>query len=69
MSYWKYWAYGVEAVEMIRAFRGRMDDAVLRAYLRKEGSEHAYDLLNALVDSREPLTLETLEALWRAHYR
>lgn len=67
--HWKYWAYGLEAVEMIRAFEGQLDDAALRAYLRREGSEHAYDLLRALTHSNEPLTLQTLEALWRANYR
>ncbi|HEX6748448.1 MAG TPA: hypothetical protein VF092_14215 [Longimicrobium sp.] len=67
--HWKYWAYGVEAIEMIRGFGGRIDDAALRDYLRKEGSEHAYDLLLDLMDSDEPLTEQTLEAKWHAHYR
>lgn len=67
--HWKYWAYGLEAIEMLRAFRGRMDDGILRAYLKKEGSEDTYDLLAGLMESNQPLTLETLESLWRTHYR
>ena len=67
--HWKYWAYGLEAIEMIRAFEGRLDEAGLRAYLRGEGSEHAFDLLRGLAHSGEPLTEQSLEAMWRAHYR
>lgn len=67
--HWKYWAYGLEAIEMIRAFAGKLDDAALRAYLRKEGSEHAYDLLRGLTSSNKPLTEQTLEAAWYGNYR
>jgi hypothetical protein len=67
--HWKYWAYGLEAIEMIRAFDDKLDEPSLRAYLRKEGSEHAYDLLRDLVNSDEPLTEQTLEARWYSHYR
>ncbi|HSU12871.1 hypothetical protein [Longimicrobium sp.] len=67
--HWKYWAYGVEAIEMIRALGSQIDEAALRAYLRKEGSEHAYDLLREIMASGEPLTEQTLEARWHREYR
>lgn len=67
--HWKYWGYGQQAVDMIAAFGTEVDEAALRAYLKKEGAEHAYDLLRALADSGEAVTAEALDTLWHRHYR
>lgn len=67
--HWKYWGYGLEAIEIMRAFAGTLDDAALRTYLRREGSEHAYDLLRAMMESDERITEQTLETRWNQHYR
>jgi hypothetical protein len=66
--HWKYWAYGSQSIEMIRAFQNRLDEPLLRAYLRGEGSEHAYDLLRAASDGTGEISESALEALWHEHY-
>lgn len=66
--WWKYAGYGLQAVDMIDAFAGELDDAALRAHLRKERAEDTYDLLLQLSASGTPATVEELDALWHLHY-
>ncbi|CAA9295894.1 MAG: hypothetical protein AVDCRST_MAG68-277 [uncultured Gemmatimonadetes bacterium] len=66
--WWKYAGYGLQAVDMIDAFAGELDDAALRAYLRREGAEDTYDLLLKLSASGSPPTAKELDALWHLHY-
>lgn len=67
--HWKYWGYGLEAMDMIRAFGSELDEPPLREYLRKEGSEDAFDHLRELADSGAPVDARAVEALWHRHYR
>ena len=67
--WWKYAAYGVQAINMMLTFGADIDDALIRAHLRKEGAEDTYDLLLRFAESRTPATPESLEALWHQHYR
>lgn len=65
----KTWAHGLQAIALIRAFGSEIDEAVLRKYLRREGSEDAYELLRGVADSDAELTWRQLDALWQKHYR
>jgi hypothetical protein len=67
--HWKYWAYGVEAMDMIRAFGADLDESALRAYLRREGSEDAYDDLRELAVAGTPVDEAAIERLWDRRYR
>jgi hypothetical protein len=67
--HWKYWGYGQQAIDLIAAFGADLNEQVLREYLRKEGAEHAYDLLRAFGASGDPVTQGALDALWHGHYR
>jgi hypothetical protein len=66
--HWKYWAYGSQAIEMIRAFHGKIDEPLLREYLRREGSEDTYDLLRDVIARSDEISEAALEALWHRHY-
>ena len=66
--HWKYWGYGQQAIDLITAFGNELDEDVLRGYLRKEGSEDAFDLLRDVAASEGTLTERALDALWHQHY-
>lgn len=66
--WWKYAGYGLQALDMIDAFAGELDDAALRAHLRREGAEDTYDLLLRLSASGSPPNTEELDAVWHRHY-
>jgi hypothetical protein len=67
--WWSYAAYGVQALDMMAAFGQDLDEAALRARLRKEGAEDTYDLLRDFADSGAPVTADALEQLWQRRYR
>ncbi|MBB4638185.1 hypothetical protein [Longimicrobium terrae] len=67
--YWKYWGHGTQAIEMLRGFGDSLDEEFLRNALRKEGANDALDLLRAISDSGETITLAALDRLWHLHYR
>jgi hypothetical protein len=67
--HWKYWAYGVEAMDMIRAFGIELDETALRVYLRREGSEDAFEHLRAMAIAGKPVDEAAVERLWNQHYR
>ncbi len=67
--WWKYAGYGVQAINMMLTFGDTIDDELIRAYLRKERAEETYDLLLRFAVSGAPAEPESLEALWRQHYR
>lgn len=67
--HWKYWGYGIEAMALIRVFRGDLDEDLLRRALRREGAEHAYGLLRTLAQSDQEVTHSQLDGLWHEHYR
>jgi hypothetical protein len=67
--HWKYWAYGLEAMDMIRAFGAELDEPPLRAYLRREGSEDAFDHLRELALSGKAVSEQDVESMWNRHYR
>jgi hypothetical protein len=67
--HWKYWGYGIQAIAMIRTFRENLDEGALRTRLRREGAEHAYDLLRELALPDQEVTIPQLDTLWHAHYR
>ncbi|HEX2205878.1 MAG TPA: hypothetical protein VHG91_21365 [Longimicrobium sp.] len=66
--HWKYWGHGQQAIDMIQAFGYEIDETFLRDHLRKEGAEEAYEQLKALAASSEPITSQTLDALWHRRY-
>ncbi|HEX8210940.1 MAG TPA: hypothetical protein VF584_12255 [Longimicrobium sp.] len=67
--WWRYAGYGLQALDMIDAFSSELDEAALRAHLRKEGAEDTYDLLRRVSASGIRPTLEELDALWQREYR
>ncbi|HEY0152374.1 MAG TPA: hypothetical protein VGB92_10270 [Longimicrobium sp.] len=67
--WWKYAGYAVQAINMMLTFGGTIDDALIRAYLRKEGAEDTYDLLRQFAASGVVAEPESLDAFWREHYR
>lgn len=67
--HWKYWASGIEAISMMRAFGGDLDEAELKKSLRVEGTTHAYRLLRELADTNREVTVEQLAEVWHRHYR
>jgi hypothetical protein len=67
--HWKYWGGGMQAIVLLRAFGECVDEKELRRLLRREGAEHAYELLRAIADSDEEITVQRLDALWHTHYR
>lgn len=67
--WWKYAGYGLQAINMLAALGSEVDDAALRAHLRKEGAEDTYDLLLGFVASGAKPSTASLDALWQQHYR
>lgn len=67
--HWKYWGAGMQAIVLLRTFGEGVDESELRRLLRREGAEHAFDLLRGLADSEEEITIPRLDALWHSHYR
>ena len=67
--YWRYMGYGQQAIDMMYGFADELDETLLRDHLRREGAEHAYEVLRELASSGEPITEESLGALWYRHYR
>lgn len=61
--HWQAWAHAQQAIDMIAALCGDLDEAELRQYLRREGAEHAYELLLDFPRSDTPITSETLDTL------
>lgn len=66
---WKSWAYGMQAIDMMAAFGDDLDEAFLRLWLRKEGSEAGYDHLREIADSGMPITAQALDRQWHQRYR
>lgn len=58
-KHWRATSYGAQAVALLAAMGGAIDEPVLRDCLRREDAEDALDLLRALGRSRAPVT-ETL---------
>ncbi|HEV3051244.1 MAG TPA: 5-formyltetrahydrofolate cyclo-ligase [Longimicrobium sp.] len=67
--HWKSWAQGAQAIALIRAFGGDVDEKAVRAALRREGAEHAYGVLRKVAANDEEVTPQRLDALWHKHYR
>jgi hypothetical protein len=67
--WWRYAGYALQALDMIDAFTSELDEAALRAHLRKEGAEDTYDLLRRVSVSGARPTLEDLDTLWQREYR
>jgi hypothetical protein len=59
-KHWRYTGYGAQALDLMAAFGGDLDEAVLRTYLHREGAEDAFDRLRALAASGRPITDELL---------
>lgn len=66
---WKYWGHGLQALDMLYAFGGELNLDPVRAALRKEGAEHALDVLLSVVASGEGMDAHALDRLWHEHYR
>ncbi len=66
---WKTWAYGIQAIDMLAAFGDDLDEDFLRVWLRKEGSEHALDLLREIAASGVEVTYHELDRRWHQNYR
>jgi len=58
-------AWGQQAIDLLAAFAGDLDEEWLRAKLEKEGSLDALEPLRRLAESNERVTREVLEALLR----
>jgi hypothetical protein len=67
--WWKYAGYALQAIDMLAALASELDEAALRAHLRKEGAEDTYDLLLGFIASGIQPTTASLDALWQQHYR
>ena len=67
--WWRYYGHAEQALSMMAAFGAELDDAALRAYLKTEQAEHAYDLLRRFMGSGAPVTAQNLDVLWYEHYR
>lgn len=67
--WWRYYGHAEQALSMMAAFGADLNEAALRAYLKAEQAEHAYDLLRRFMDSGTPVTARNLDDLWYAHYR
>jgi hypothetical protein len=67
--WWRYYGHAEQALSMMAAFGADLDDAALRAYLKTEQAEHAYDLLRRFMDSGIPVSAQNLDVLWYEHYR
>lgn len=63
--HWRQPAYGQQAVDLIAAFdAGEFDEGWLRAELRREGADAAYDALRALAAAEDsPVDVDALERL------
>ena len=66
--HWKSWAYGQQAAQMIAAFGDELDESVVRAWLKREGAEDAFDLLKGLAASGIPITTPKLDEIWHQRY-
>jgi hypothetical protein len=66
---WKTWAYGIQAIDMLEAFGDDLDEEFLRVWLRKEGSEDAFDLLREIAASDVSITTQELDRQWHQRYR
>lgn len=56
-------------MDMIRAFGKDLDEAPLRAHLRREGAEQYLEPLRALAASGRTVTEKDIEQLWQRYYR
>jgi hypothetical protein len=62
--HWRQPAYGQQALDLVAAFDpGELDEGWLRASLRQEGAEGAYDALRTLAAGSAPIDLGVLERL------
>ncbi len=69
-KHWQVTAYGAEAMAMIVAFAGELDEPWLRDELRREDSLDAFEALRTLVEADEEVTEEALrDLLDRLHRR
>ena len=67
--HWKYWGAGMQVIVLLRTFGDRVNEGELQRLLRREGAEHAYELLKEVADSDQRVTIQQLDALWHAYYR
>lgn len=69
-KHWEVTAYGAEAMAMIVAFAGDLDESWLFAELKREDAVDAFEALQELVKSDEEVTEKTLrDLLDRLHRR
>lgn len=61
--HWKQTAYGQQAVDMLAAFGGDLDDGLMGRYLDREATRGAFRELLDLAGSDRPVTKEVLEGL------
>jgi hypothetical protein len=67
--YWKVWRYGLQAIAMMEAFDGMLNEVLLREHLRREQAEDVYEMLRDLRRGGEDITEETLDRIWHSRYR
>jgi hypothetical protein len=57
-KHWKVTAYGIQAIGMLAAFEGEMNEDWLRRELQREAAVDALEALRGLIDSEEEITDE-----------
>jgi hypothetical protein len=62
-KHWKVTGYGVQAIGMLAAFAGELDEDWLLRELRREGAVDALEALRRLIESEEEITDEALREL------
>lgn len=65
---WKQSAYALHAMDMIRAFGGELDEAPLRAHLRREGAEQYLNPIREMALSGRTISEKEIEQLWHRYY-
>jgi hypothetical protein len=64
-KHWRTTAYGAQALALLQVLGASLDDRLLRARLRAEDAEDAYDVLRELADSGTTIGEAELEAVLR----
>lgn len=62
-KWWRYGEYGAQAIELIRALAGSLDEELLRELLAAQQAEDAYTALRLLAESDEAITAAGLGSL------
>lgn len=65
---WKQSAYALQAMDLIRAFGDELDEAPLRAHLRREGAEQYFDPIREMALSSRAISEKEIEQLWHHYY-